>query len=122
MNKKPIAAAATIALVMGIDGPAMAQDQTDLENVLIEEVMVTATKREESIYEVPVAVSAFTEDTIFKQGIVDITDIGKFVPNMTVTGFLKSVFKVNHIPVRKPLKGKVGIRRSVMRAPQLCSI
>lgn len=54
---------------------------------LLEEVIVTATKREESIYEVPIAVSAFSEDVIFKQGIVDLTDIGKFVPNMTVTGF-----------------------------------
>ncbi len=54
---------------------------------MLEEVIVTATKREQSIYDVPLAVSAFTEDMIFKQGIVDLTDIGKFVPNMTVTGF-----------------------------------
>ena len=35
----------------------------------------------------PVAVSAFTEDVILRQGIVDLTDVGKFVPNLTVTGF-----------------------------------
>jgi iron complex outermembrane receptor protein len=58
-----------------------------IEDSVFEEVIVTATKRAENIYDVPMAVSAFTEDTIMKQGITDLTDIGKFVPNMTVTGF-----------------------------------
>jgi iron complex outermembrane receptor protein len=72
----------------GATSTAMAQpeDSTD-EGALLEEIIVTATRREQSIYSVPVAVSAFNEETIFKQGIVDLTDIGKFVPNMTVTGF-----------------------------------
>jgi iron complex outermembrane receptor protein len=61
--------------------------QDDEESLMFEEVLVTATKREQSIYDVPVAISAFTEDIMFKQGITDLTDVGKFVPNMTVTGF-----------------------------------
>jgi iron complex outermembrane receptor protein len=52
-----------------------------------EPVIVTAQKREQSIYEVPVAISAFTAETIEKQGIGDLTDVGKFVPNLNVTGF-----------------------------------
>ncbi|PKM08245.1 MAG: TonB-dependent receptor [Gammaproteobacteria bacterium HGW-Gammaproteobacteria-4] len=55
--------------------------------VLFDAVIVTATKREESIYQVPVAISAFSAETIERQGIADLTDIGKFVPNMNVTGF-----------------------------------
>ncbi len=65
--------------------PALSQDAQEAS--VFEEVIVTATKREQSIYEVPVAVSAFTAGTIEKQGIVDLTDIGKFVPNLNVTGF-----------------------------------
>jgi iron complex outermembrane receptor protein len=73
---------------MGPAQVALAQtDEASEEGGLLEEIIITATKREESIYAVPMAVSAFTEDTIFKQGIVDLTDIGKFVPNMTVTEF-----------------------------------
>ncbi len=52
-----------------------------------EEITVTATKREESIYEVPVAMSAFSAETIEKQGITDLMDVGKFVPNLNVTAF-----------------------------------
>ncbi len=65
----------------------LAQDEAASDAKLFEEIIVTATKRAESIYDVPMAVSAFTEDTIIKQGITDLTDIGKFVPNMNVTGF-----------------------------------
>ena len=48
---------------------------------------MTAQKREQSIYDVPVAISAFSAETIERQGIADLTDIGKFVPNLNVTGF-----------------------------------
>jgi iron complex outermembrane recepter protein len=57
------------------------------ETPVVETVIVTAQKREQNIYEVPVAISAFTADQIERQGITDLTDIGKFVPNLNVTGF-----------------------------------
>ena len=57
------------------------------ENDVFEEVVVTAKKRAQSIYEVPAAISAFSASKIEKQGITDLTDIGKFVPNLNVTGF-----------------------------------
>ena len=79
--------AVAVAAALAINAtPVFAQD-SDEETSSLEEVIVTATKREESIYDVPMAVSAFTEDTMFRQGITDLTDVGKFVPNMTVTGF-----------------------------------
>jgi iron complex outermembrane recepter protein len=52
-----------------------------------EEIVVTAQRREQSIYDVPVAISAFSPETIERQGITDLVDIGKFVPNLNVTGF-----------------------------------
>jgi len=57
------------------------------EPPLFEEVLVTAQKREQNIFEVPVAISAFSADTIERQGITDLVDVGKFVPNLNVTGF-----------------------------------
>ena len=67
---------------------AATPEQPDKEKAkLFDAVIVTATKREQSIYQVPVAISAFTAETIERQGIADLTDIGKFVPNMNVTGF-----------------------------------
>ena len=87
MNKRMLVVAMLAALGTGTSVPALSQTTNATDSDLLEEVIVTATKREQSIYEVPIAVSAFTEDVMFRQGIVDLTDIGKFVPNMTVTGF-----------------------------------
>lgn len=78
-----------IAAVAGgaacLSGAAFAQEAGD--DPLFDEITVTAKKREQSIYEVPVAVSAFSGEEIQSQGITDLTDIGKFVPNLNVTGF-----------------------------------
>jgi iron complex outermembrane receptor protein len=64
---------------------AMAEDEE--QAAFMEEITVTAKKREESIFEVPVAISAFVGEELQKQGVTDLTDIGKFVPNLNVTGF-----------------------------------
>ena len=78
--------AISLSLAGGITSTtALAQDAQ--EATIFEEVIVTATKREQNIYDVPVAISAFTAATMEKQGIVDLTDVGKFVPNLNVTGF-----------------------------------
>ena len=75
---------ACVLLTPALALPALAQDEGDTR---FEEITVTATRREESIYEVPIAVSAFEGDKLAAQGITTINDIGKFVPNMNVTAF-----------------------------------
>ncbi|MBB3169494.1 TonB-dependent receptor [Simiduia aestuariiviva] len=82
MHTKPIVAGIALAVASSVSWA-----QTDEANTIFEEVVVTAQKREQSIYEVPVAISAFSGDTMEKQGISDLTDIGKFVPNLNITGF-----------------------------------
>ena len=81
---KPVVCVAIGASLLGgsVSFEVLAQDDE-----IFEEIVVTAKKREESIYEVPVAISAFQGEALSKQGIVDLTDIGKFVPNLNVTGF-----------------------------------
>jgi iron complex outermembrane recepter protein len=85
MTTKAILCAALAAIVC-CTSTAIAQ-QRDSEASAFEEIIVTSKKREQSIYEVPVAVSAFSGAAIAKQGITDLTDVGKFVPNLNVTGF-----------------------------------
>ena len=89
MNNKPWTLAAIVATAVSfVASPSLlAQTVDDEENSVLEEVIVTATKREESIYEVPIAITAFTQAGLERQGITDLTDIGKFVPNLNVTGF-----------------------------------
>ena len=52
----------------------------------IEEVLVTATKREESMQDVPVAVSALTAESIDQLGISNFEDYLLKLPNVTAGG------------------------------------
>jgi iron complex outermembrane receptor protein len=72
-------------------GGAPAEEQAvaddEVGKAFDDEITVTAKKREESIYVVPVAVTALSGEEIAGRGIVDLIDVGKFVPNLNVTGF-----------------------------------
>ena len=48
----------------------------------VEEVIVTATKTERTLQEVPVAVSVVTADTIEKANVVDLLDLKAVVPSL----------------------------------------
>jgi len=60
---------------------APAADQAGLS---VEEVVVTARRREESLKDVPVAVSAYSGETLARQGGADITVLQQTTPNITV--------------------------------------
>ena len=71
---------ASAALIcFGAAGGAAAQAREPLE---IEEVIVTATKREEALRNVPVSISAETEAALARRGAAQIDDI---VSNAPVT-------------------------------------
>ncbi len=75
---------AGLALAIGA-GPAAAQ---------VDEILVTAQRREESLQDVPVAVSAFTVDQIANRQIDVVKDIGQNVPNLqtyTVTAGAEAI-------------------------------
>ncbi|HVQ12808.1 MAG TPA: TonB-dependent receptor, partial [Vicinamibacterales bacterium] len=106
MNKKNLAVIMCAAPLgaLGVGPAALAQAPKDDEPVF-ETIIVTAQKREQSIYDVPVAISAFTAETIEKQGINDLTDIGKFVPNLNITGF-----SAGHTSSQNPFIRGIGLQ------------
>ena len=59
--------------------PALAQDAApqggEKKTTTLEAVKVTARKREETLQEVPVAVTAFTADTLDKLNVKDLSDL-----------------------------------------------
>lgn len=50
----------------------------------LEEVMVTAQKREQSLQDIPIAVTAFDQSAIEKQRIMNVTDISIYAPNVEI--------------------------------------
>lgn len=81
----------TLAVLLGLAAPlAQAQTATGPQSGdaqasrTLDAITVTARKREETIQDVPVAVTAFTPETIDKLNIEDIGDLGAQVPNLTI--------------------------------------
>ena len=66
--------------------PASAQDEGSSAGVF-EEIVVTARKREESLEDIPVALSAFTGADIANLNMGDLYDVGKNVPNLFIGNF-----------------------------------
>ncbi|GAB3103698.1 TonB-dependent receptor [Aestuariicella hydrocarbonica] len=50
----------------------------------IEEVIVTAQKREQSLQDTPIAISAFDSSSLEQRGIQDVSDVGQFAPNVQI--------------------------------------
>lgn len=80
--------AAAVALVAGLGStwagsawaaaPAAPADDGDT----LQEVIVTATKRETKLQDTPIAISAFSQDSLDRGQVKDITDLAKFVPGL----------------------------------------
>jgi iron complex outermembrane receptor protein len=63
----------------------------------IEEIVVTARKREENLQDVPMAISAFTAEQLQNSQVDNITDLQKMTPNITVnetSGLVAGVVQV----------------------------
>ena len=54
------------------------------QQTVIEEIIVTAQKREQSAQDVPIAISAFGQDFIDEAGVDDVFELQFFVPGLTV--------------------------------------
>jgi iron complex outermembrane receptor protein len=64
--------------------PALAQDERGTDANTIEEVVVTATKRSESVMNVAVSLSAVTAQDIERLGAKDLEDLARNVPSLVV--------------------------------------
>lgn len=70
-----------LAVLAGMALPApgtLAQDDAGLASIALEEVIVTARKRNESLQEVPIDVDVFTADRLDQLAIVSVDDVARY--------------------------------------------
>jgi iron complex outermembrane receptor protein len=78
---------ASVAALATLSSPALAQDQAAPDDAFqIEELVITAEKREQSLQDVPVAVSAYTSTQRDVMGVTGIQDFVNFTPGMNYSG------------------------------------
>lgn len=85
MLKKAFLTTSSMTLAAAVAMPAFAQDSFE------DEIIVTATKREQTLQEVPVAVSVTSADTIEKAKITDVLDLQSVVPSLRVSQLQNSI-------------------------------
>jgi iron complex outermembrane receptor protein len=84
-KKTVLAAAIGVAISGGLPiGTEVARAQSS--DAFLEEVIVTARRREESLQEVPTAISAFNTQDLQDRNIERIADLSAVVPNFSVAG------------------------------------
>jgi iron complex outermembrane receptor protein len=99
--------AASISLICGLASPAFAQEaqSTQEESPVaasaeaadpaatqggLEEIVVTAQRRSERLQDVPIAISAFTAETLESSGITGTSELQMVTPGLTFTATLSS--------------------------------
>ena len=79
----PLAAAISAALA-----PAgIAQAQDDESSVALDEIIVTATKREENLQDIPASIHAIPESVLERIGALGIADYTRFIPSVNVVSY-----------------------------------
>ena len=69
-----------VLMVLAAPSPSLAQQQASA----LEEVLVTARKREENIQQTPIAISAISGDALREQGINNSRELTKTVPSLEI--------------------------------------
>ena len=121
MNCKGMSLAVAIALQAG--APATAHSQ--IPGGQLEEIIVTAQKRVESVQEIPIAISAFTAEALTDLRILRGDDLVRFTPNLTwkphgaggsigIRGVIDTVFTTNQVGSVAIVVDEVGLNSPVV--------
>lgn len=97
MNTIKLLFVGSMATTLLLAYPARAQEDEDSNGRVIEEIVVTAEKREESLQNVPISVSALSGDQIEAIGISTIEEFQFFVPGVTITNDAMAIVNIRGI-------------------------
>jgi iron complex outermembrane recepter protein len=81
--QKSLLATAVVALSAAGAYPAPAAAAEASASTGLEEVIVTATRREERLQDVPISLSTFSQEKLDAQGLKDIDDLARLTPGLT---------------------------------------
>ena len=88
-RRRAIASGAWLALVLlpPASLEVRAQSEPETEPAVLEELTVTARKREEPLQDTPISITAFSASALEEANMVDLRDIGKYTPGMSFTSY-----------------------------------
>ncbi|KTR83475.1 TonB-dependent receptor [uncultured Novosphingobium sp.] len=79
------------AIALATAMPAIAQTSSvPSKNTGVEDIIVTAQRKSESLQKVPIAVTAISETTLQNVGVTDLTTVSKLAPGVQIQPFFKA--------------------------------
>ncbi len=87
--------AAVSALLAGVALPALAQEAPSEEPVPtggLQEIVVTAERRTQSLQDVPISATVLSGDTILQRGVTGVNDLQQVAPSVAINTFNRSTF------------------------------
>ena len=76
---------AALIVLASVPGVGWAQEQTEAAetpSAPLQEITVTATRREESLSKVPISITALTQESLDDRGIKDFSEVARFTPGV----------------------------------------
>jgi iron complex outermembrane receptor protein len=103
------------ALVSALAAPALAAAQQKADPNAIEEVIVTATKRDATIQNIPFSINAQTEKDIQRSGAVTLEDLSRNVAGLTIQnlGPGQSQVSVRGVSAGQVVRDQPGVKEQV---------
>ena len=80
-----VSAAVVGVCAFGIAGAASAQQAPQDQPTTIDDIIVTAQKREQNLQDVPIVVTSLSQEVLQNAGVHDIKDLQILTPGLTVT-------------------------------------
>ncbi|MCX7036111.1 MAG: TonB-dependent receptor [Proteobacteria bacterium] len=102
-SKVSLAVAMAVAACAAMPEPVVAQQAPAVSESLISEVIVTARRREETLQQVPIAITAIGGPELESRGIESLGELNSVIPNLSVlgggaTGEAQGNFRVRGLP------------------------
>lgn len=93
MTKRASAGGLTALFLCGTAWPmaALAQDEA-AENEGLEEIVVTAERREQNLQDLPVSATVLSGEQLIQRGVVNLNDIQQVAPSVAINTFNRSTF------------------------------
>ena len=104
----------TLFISAALAASTMGQSESNTRALMLEEVVVTAQKRAQSLQDVPVAVSALNGDLLLESGATDLLNLQMLIPSLkmeqnrgpgSATFRIRGVDNLGNIPNLEPTVG-----------------
>jgi outer membrane receptor protein involved in Fe transport len=97
------------AMILGASGSAYAQDDEGLEEFMLEEIVVTAEKREAELQRIPMDIAVVRPDELERLNVHQMEDLDKLLPDLKINRSQGGILKIQMRDVGGNTEGRGGV-------------